>query len=147
MHILVFLVVALEDTGAFTWQHFFGNVGQHFESFSQTKPRSCTKPLATFEILTILSNSVEMGPSTWEAEGWDSQRDHMNLAPSWQQAETTALHLNWKRGQWISRSWEQGTGMNWQELPGCSLDISTWRSQGLLELYSEELEKSPHQLT
>lgn len=79
MHSLVGLVVILEDTGDFTWQHFFGNMRQHCGSFSQAKPRSFTKPLTTFEILTILSNSVEMGPSTWEAEGWDSQRDHVSL--------------------------------------------------------------------
>lgn len=37
--------------------------------------------------------------------------------------------------------------MNWQVLLGCSLDIGTWQSQGLLEPYNEVLETSPCQLT
>lgn len=84
--VLVGLVVVPEDIVVFTQQHLFRNMGQHFESFSQNKPRSFTKPhktftkpLTTFEILTILCGLVETGPSTWEAEGWDNQHDYMKL--------------------------------------------------------------------
>lgn len=80
MHTLVGLVVVVEDNVVFTQQHFFGNMGEHFESFSRTKPRSFTEPLTTFEILTILCDLVEMGPSTWEAGGWNNQHNYVSLA-------------------------------------------------------------------
>lgn len=75
--VLVGLVVVPEDTVVFTQRHLFHNMGQHFESFSQTKPRSFTKPhktftkpLTTFEILTILCGLVEIGPNRVLGRVW-----------------------------------------------------------------------------
>lgn len=67
-----------------------------FGSFTGLSPRSFTKILTTFQILTVLSNSAEMGPNTLGGWGWDSQHDHVNLV---QQATLTALHLNRKRDE------------------------------------------------